>query len=84
MSEKHYKDQLGVEIEIGDIVAVGSNSNIRICKVYGFGYYGQPLSEILIGSTYGKKKKGDWGTSYIIIKRGDQRLPELEAILNGE
>lgn len=84
MSEKRYKDQLGVEIEIGDIVAVGSNSNIRICKVYGFGNYGQPLSEILIGSAWGNRTKGDFGTSYIIIRRGDQPLPELEAILDGE
>lgn len=77
-----YKDQLGVEIEVGDIVAVGSNSNIRICKVYGFGCYGQPLSEILIGSAWGDRRKGDFGTSYIIIKRGGQRLAELEEILN--
>ena len=78
------KDQLGVEIEIGDIVVVGSNSNVRMCKVYGFGIDGQPLSEILIGSVRDNRKRGDFGTSYIIIKRGDQRLPELEAILNGE
>lgn len=76
------KDQLGVEIEIGDFVAVGSNSATAVAKVYGFGCSGQPLSEILIG--YNKGRKGDNGTSYIIIKRGDQRLPELEAILNGE
>lgn len=77
------KDMLGVEIEVGDIVAVGSNSNVRICKVYGFGYHGQPLSEVLIGNTWGNKKKGDWGTSYIIIRRGDQILFELEKIING-
>jgi hypothetical protein len=78
-----YKDKLGVEIEIGDIVAVGSNQNIRICKVYGFGQDGQPLSEILIGSAWGKRIRGDWGTAYIIIRRGDQSLPELERIING-
>lgn len=78
-----YKDVLGVEIEVGDIVAVGSNSNVRICRVYGFGYYGQPLSEILIGHSFGKKKRGDWGTAYIVIRRGDQRLAELEEIING-
>lgn len=82
MSEKRCKDQLGVEIEIGDIVAVGSNTAIRICKVYGFGCYGQPLSEVLVGYSVGSR--GDKGTSYIIIKRGDAGLPELEAILNGE
>lgn len=77
-----YKDMLGVEVEIGDIVAVGSNSNVRICKVYGFGSLGQPLSEVLIGATWGTRKKGEWGTSYIIIKRGNQILPELEAIIS--
>lgn len=76
------KDQLGVEIEVGDIVVVGSNSNVRMCKVYGFGYHGQPLSVVLIGAGVGKK--GDWGTSYIIVKRGDRNLPELEEILNAE
>lgn len=76
------KDQLGVEIEIGDIVCVGSNSNVRICKVYGFGSLGQPLSEILIGSTWGNRRKGDFGTSYIILRRGEQRLAELEEALS--
>lgn len=72
------KDALGVEIQVGDIVVVGSNSNVRICRVYGFGRYGQPLSEVLVGSG----KKGDMGTAYIIIKRGNQTLSELEAIIS--
>jgi len=77
------KDKLGVEIEVGDIVAVGSNSNVRICRVYGFGNHGQPLSEILVGSAWGNRTRGDFGTEYIIIRRGKQMLAELKEILDG-
>ena len=75
------KDKLGVDIEIGDVVIVGSNYRVRIGKVYAFGSHGQPLCEPLLAER--GCRKGDLGTSYIIIKRGEQKLAELEAILNG-
>lgn len=74
-------DKLGVEIEIGDLVVVGSNSRVRIGKVYKFNVHGTPLVEPLVAET--GCKKGLLGYAFIVLKKGNGASTEaLTELMN--